>query len=186
MVFRQLSFRNMETLNKYFSAIAKPAFQRHGFASEQLAAQWSLIVGDAVASVAKPDKIKWPTQGGVQKQGGTLTIKAQAGRALEVQYEIPRLIEKLNQYLGYGAISAIKVVQTAELPELPKPVKRPMSKEAASAWNTKLAAIEDEDLKTALAKLASHTAPKGPTHSPFSTGENRGFATPPTSSRKTL
>jgi hypothetical protein len=184
MVFRQLSFRNMETLNKYFSTIAKPAFQRHGFASEQLAAQWSLIVGDVVSKVARPDKIKWPAQGGSQKQGGTLTIKAQAGRALEVQYEIPRIIEKLNQYLGYGAISAIKVVQTAELPELPKPAKRPMSQEAKAAWNVQFAAIEDEGLRTALANLAQHTAPKGPTHAPFSTGEIRGFAQPPTSSRK--
>ena len=174
----------METLNKHFSLIAKAAFQRHGFASEQLAAQWSLIVGDAIASVAKPDKIKWPTQGGAQKQGGTLTLKAKAGRGLEVQYEIPRIIEKLNQFLGYGAISAIKVIQTADLPDMPKPVKRPMSPKAQAAWNEKFESIEDENLKAALAKLAEHTAPNGPTHSPFSTGEIRGFATPPTSSRK--
>ena len=174
----------METLNKHFSLIAKAAFQRHGFASEQLAAQWSLIVGDAVASVATPDKIKWPTQGGAQKQGGTLTLKAKAGRALEVQYEIPRIIEKLNQFLGYGAISAIKVIQTADLPDMPKPIKRPMSQAAKAAWDQKFESIEDEHLKAALAKLAQHTAPKGPTPAPFSTGENRGFATHPTSSRK--
>ncbi len=175
----------METLNKHFSTIAKAAFQRHGFASEQLAAQWSLIAGDTVASISKPDKIKWPTQGGAQKQGGTLHLRAQAGRALEVHYEIPRIIERANQFLGYGAITAIKVIQTADEPALLRPAKRPMSARAQAAWNAKLSAIHDEALKASLAKLAAHTAPQGPTDSPFSTGENRGFASPPTSSRKT-
>ncbi len=176
----------MESLNKHFSVLAKAAFQRHGFASEQLAAQWAVIVGPELAKATSPEKIKWPqtAQSQSQKLGGTLMIRAQAGRALDVHYEITRIIEKVNQFLGYGAISAVKVLATADVPPPPTPAKRPPRPETLAAWGQEMGGIEDDELKAALAKLGAELSPKGPTHSPFSTGEIRGFDHPPTSSRK--
>lgn len=178
----------MESLSKHFAALAKESFQRHGFASEQIAAQWPAIVGEALAASAKPERIKWPRTAEAQRQklGGTLVLRASAGLALEVHYEIPRIIERVNQYLGYGAISAVKVVQTSELPIAPPaPPKRP-SAQATAQWTKSITGIEDDDLKSALARLALAVSPQGPTHSAFSTGENSGFEPPPSSSRKLL
>jgi len=175
----------MESLSKHFAALARETFQRHGFASEQIAAQWPAIVGEQLAALARPERIKWPRAVEAQKHklGGTLVLRAPAGLALEVHYEIPRIIERVNQFLGYGAISAVKVMQSGELPPAPpKPKQR--SPEATRAWNTAITGIEDDDLKSALSRLALEVAPQGPTHSAFSTGEKSGFEPPPSSSRK--
>ena len=173
----------MESLNRHFAAIAKEAFQRHGFASEQIAAQWAAIAGDSLASVARPERIKWPRSSGEKLQGGTLVLRAPAGRALEVHYEIPKLIERLNQFLGYGAIQNIKVVQTPDVPPVgptPKPQPRPS---VIRAWESAMTGIDDSDLKAALGRLGSQISPQGPSPA-FSTGPIPDFDQPPTSSRK--
>ena len=175
----------MDSLFKHFAALTRPAFQRHGFASEQLAAQWPSIVGEGPAALAKPERIKWPRTSEQQKQklGGTLVLRAPAAFALDIHYDVPRLIERINQFLGYGAISTIKVVKEADVP-LPKPERRKPTLAANAAWHQKITGIAEPELQNALAKLASEISPKGPTHTSFSTGENRRFQPPSTSSRK--
>jgi hypothetical protein len=72
-----------------------------------------------------------------------------------LQYEVPRLIERVNSYFGYGAIAGVKIVQGA--------IKRgsnksPLASAAAEAGTTsglneRLAGIDDEALRSALARL---------------------------------
>jgi hypothetical protein len=175
----------MESLNKHFAALTRSVFERHGFAGSQLAGQWPEIAGKDVAAIAKPGQIKWPrsAQGSGRNQGGTLVLLAQAGRALEVHYQTPAIIERLNRFFGYTAISAIKVIQTPDQPAPIKPPKRLPTVAAKAAWSQRLGAIGDDDLKNSLARLAEQISPQGPTLNPFSTGENTGFDQPKTSSR---
>ena len=175
----------MQTIDKHFRNLAKAAFQRHGFASEQLVAQWRVIVGDEMAAISAPDKIKWPRSNtdNSHQTGGTLVLRAAPGRGLELHYDAPRIIERVNQYLGYGAITTLKVNQS-NLPEpAPLTLRKPMKPEAAKAWAEKFDDIADEDLKTALLRLARFTAPNGP-KSAFSTGAHRVLSQSPNSSRK--
>jgi hypothetical protein len=176
----------METIDKYFRNLAKAAFVRHGFASEQLISQWDAVVGPQFAAFSAPDKIKWPRAAveNARKTGGTLVIRADAGRGLELHYEAPRIMERVNQFLGYGAITAIKIVQSNLPPEPAKATPRPISPAAAQAWQTKIDDIADDELKAALSRLAAHAAPNGPKTPSFSTGENRDWSLTPTSSRK--
>jgi hypothetical protein len=175
----------METLDKHFRTLAKAAFVRHGFASEQLISQWDAIVGPQFSGFCAPDKIKWPKSPVEQarKMGGTLVIRAMAGRGLELHYEIPRIIERVNQFLGYGAISSIKIVQGNEMPKPTQPRPQPMNPEAEMAWAQKIDDIVDDELKAALARLASHAAPNGPKIA-LSTGEIRDWPLSQSSVRK--
>jgi hypothetical protein len=177
----------METLDKHFRILAKAAFTRHGFASEQLISQWDVVVGPGFSEFCRPDKINWPKSApeNARKAGGTLVIRAAAGRGLELQYEIPRIMERVNQFLGYGAITAIKIVQSNFPTPAPKPTPRPVTPEAIQAWAENIDDIADEDLRAALARLAAHAAPNGPKPS-LSTGENRDWSKPTTSSRKLI
>ncbi|MDE2445757.1 MAG: DUF721 domain-containing protein [Alphaproteobacteria bacterium] len=177
----------MQTIDKHFRNLAKAAFQRHGFASEQVVAQWAAIVGPAVAMICAPEKIKWPRgyAEGSSLSGGTLVVCAAAGLALELQYETPRIIERVNQYLGYGAITALKIIQGNQPVRLPKTPPKPMKPEAIKAWNQEFDDIADQDLKAALGRLARFAAPNGPKPA-FSTGANRVLSPSPNSSRKTL
>ena len=177
----------METLDKHFRVLAKAAFARHGFASEQLISQWSVIVGQPYAAYCVPDKINWPRSAAdaARKMGGTLVLRAAAGRGLELQYEAPRIIERVNQFLGYGAITALKIMQDSLTVKQTKPPLVSISPEAQQAWQEKIDDIADDELKAALARLAAHAAPNGPIAQTFSTGENRDWPLPPTSDRKT-
>jgi hypothetical protein len=143
----------MESLGKHFQAIARAALARHGFAQADVVANWTAIVGEELSAISAPERIKWPRRTGeaAQKSGGTLVIRAAPGRALDLQYEASRIAGRVNGFLGYGAVSAVKVVQAAGgLPERSPPA---MSKSPKSYDRQMLEMIDDEHLKAALERL---------------------------------
>lgn len=147
----------MESLNKYFREITRAAFARHGFAQAEVITNWGDIVGNDLAEVSAPERIKWPRGSGeeAQKSGGTLVIRAAPGRALELQYEAPRIIGRVNSFFGYGAIGHIKVMQAQELGKRPA---RPAPFNPKPLENQKLEEIEDASLKEALERLGRAAA----------------------------
>jgi hypothetical protein len=144
----------MQTLGKHFNALAKTALQKHGFAQADLLSNWDVVAGE-VSNFAVPDRIKWPRPVGNERiQGGTLVLKVNPGRALDVQYQIPQLIERLNQFLGYGAITAIKVLQASRIVTRAKPALRPAPLPSA-AVQEQVGNIANEPLKNALLQLGA-------------------------------
>src|SRR3954467_6752046 len=97
----------METLVRHFRDLTRAAFARHGFAYGELLAQWPELVGREVAQICEPERLRWPRgqENAKQKLGGVLTIRATPGRALDVQYDAPRIIERINSFYGYAAVS---------------------------------------------------------------------------------
>ncbi len=155
----------METLSKHFREITKAAFARHGFAQADVVANWDAIVGEQLAAVSAPDRIRWPRGAGeeAQKKGGTLVIRAAPGRALELQYEASRIIARINSFFGYGAVAQLKVVQAAELgagrPRAPALPEKPVREHEVEQ-------VEDASLRAALARLgrgvaARRSSPQG-------------------------
>ncbi len=146
----------MKTLDKPFRELTQAVFARYGFAYGDLLSQWPAIAGTSVARFCWPERIAWPRQAGEgrQRQGGTLHLGTLAGRALELHYETPRLIERINVFYGYGAIAAIKLRQAAALPSTPAPPARgPLEGSQKAALEAELAGIDDEDLRAALRRL---------------------------------
>jgi len=76
-------------------------------------ARWPDIVGGALAQYCEPERIKWPRGAGetAQKLGGTLVIRAEPGRGLDLQYQSHQIIERINQFYGYGAVTSVKIMQ---------------------------------------------------------------------------
>ncbi len=147
----------METLDKHFRELTRAAFARHGFAQAELVGRWPEIVGEELSRVSEPERIKWPRGAAenMRKTGGTLVIRAAPGRGLELQHESPRIVERINRFLGFGAIETVKIIQAAawtqsQPPTRPVPVKKLFEQE--------LAAIEDDALKGALERLGSGVA----------------------------
>jgi hypothetical protein len=52
-------------------------------------------------------------------------LKVDPARALEVQYSTPQLIERINQTLGFRAVSGLRVVQAPVLKKAAKPAAPP-------------------------------------------------------------
>jgi len=148
----------MQTLDKPFRDLTQAAFARYGFAYGELLNQWPAIVGHEIGDICRPERISWPRQAGEsrQRQGGTLILCVMPGRALELHYETPRLIERINAFYGYGAIAAIKLRQTSWLAgkTTPNQQSAPSAGQIA-ALEAELAAIGDEALRTALRRLGT-------------------------------
>jgi hypothetical protein len=137
----------METLAKHFRNLTKPVFQKHGFAQAELLSRWPDIAGADIAAAARPERIRWPKGSEASKQGGTLHLIAKAGKALDIQYAIPTIIARVNSYLGFNAITAVKVMASQELPSAPKP-------QTSAAPAPHFSGIDDDDLQAALGRLA--------------------------------
>ena len=149
----------METLGKHFQSLSKAAFQRYGFGQTDLVARWATIAGDDVASLCKPEKIKWPRRAHAdEKGGGTLVLRAEPGRSLDIQYQIPKLLSRINQFFGYEAVVAIKVMQGEKSSAMPEHLATP----PITAILPRLSGIGDEDLKLALARLGANIAAGSP------------------------
>ena len=154
----------MQTLDKDFRALTRAAFARYGFAYADLITQWPAIVGDQLAQWCEPERIRWPRNGADErKQGGTLVIRAVAGRGLDLQHETPRIIDRINAFYGYSAIASVKVMQ-GTFRRKPAAAPRPeLDPEQARTLETRLEAVADPALKEALRRLGKEIlTPRSP------------------------
>jgi hypothetical protein len=141
----------MQRLDKHFRTLTQDVFKKHGFAQGDVLSHWAAIVGDQIGALARPERIKWP-RAGETLQGGTLHLKAYAGRALDVEYAAPLIQDKVNQFLGYQAISKIKVMPTAEIY---RPRLKASDPAPSPALVARLAEVEASPLKEALTRLGA-------------------------------
>jgi hypothetical protein len=148
----------MERLDKHFEKLTKASFARYGFAYGELMARWPEIVGETLAQHCEPERIKWPRGSGemAQKLGGSLVIRAEPGRSLDLQYKSHQIIERINQFYGYGAVTSVKVLQGhVTSPKILINKDNPLDPETEKVLDTELESIVDERLKQALHRLGS-------------------------------
>jgi hypothetical protein len=82
--------------------LTRPAFRRRAPATAQVLADWSAIVGPAIAAVATPRLLV----------SGTLTIACAGPIAMELQYLGGELIARINTHLGTQVVNGLRFVQT--------------------------------------------------------------------------
>jgi hypothetical protein len=155
----------MERLDKHFEKLTKASFARYGFAYGELMARWPEIVGGALAQHSEPERIKWPRGSGenAQKLGGTLVIRAEPGRGLDLQYQTHQIIERINQFYGYGAITSIKIMQ-GHLAKSKSLTNKDniIDDKTEEALELRLQSIADEKLKEALHRLGAGALARRP------------------------
>jgi hypothetical protein len=147
----------MERLEKHFKRLTRAVYEKHGFTYGEILAQWDTIVGTQLAACTRPLRIKWPRQApALQKYGGVLLVQSLPGFALELNYQAPQLIERINSYFGYAAISSIKVIQGefARSEKTSAPIPEALTAREAAELDERLAGIALSGLKNALARLA--------------------------------
>src|SRR5215469_10743482 len=80
--------------------------ERFGASPDTLRARWREIVGDALASRSEPVKLVKARSG-----GATLELKVAGPVAALVQHQAPLILDRLNLYLGEGAVARLRIVQ---------------------------------------------------------------------------
>jgi len=130
--------------------IAGETLGRRGFAEGTLFQQWREIVGADIAADCLPEKLAYPAG---RRSGGTLHVLAAGGAALELQHRASQIVDRVNSYLGYGALAQLRIRQ-GRMPARKRydPVDSPAGDEETFE-NTALQRIADPKLKEALASF---------------------------------
>ncbi len=131
--------------------VTKPIRQKRGLAEAALISEWPDIIGAALAAETVPLRIARGADG----TGGTLHIRVSGALALELQHLQPQVIERINGYFGYRAISRIALHQgpiRARKPAARRPAASP-SKEDAKVLAAQLNRVSDDELRQALDAL---------------------------------
>jgi len=103
---RRAGFRRAAAL---VEARVRTAGEARGFAVARLLTHWAEIAGAETAARARPVKVSYGREG----FGATLTLLCPGPLAPLVEMEAPRIRERVNACYGYGAISRIRITQTA-------------------------------------------------------------------------
>lgn len=137
--------------------IARPAFGKRGFVEAGVLTDWPVIVGPVLAAETRPMKLSFPRGGRVD---GTLQIRVTSAFSTELQHLAPLVIERINRYFGYGAVARLTLSQGPVI-RPPRNKRQKMSDpepEALRRLESRVAAIEDEELRVALTGLGRHVA----------------------------
>ena len=134
--------------------IAGTSFKRFGFVQGAVVSRWPEIVGDRYAEVSTPESIRFP-QG--KKAGGTLTLAVEGAHAPLMQHLGPLIIERVNRFFGYEAVSKLVFRQGRVANARPTP-NRPVAAEVPKELGEGLREIADPELRACLESLASKLA----------------------------
>jgi hypothetical protein len=152
-------------IGAYVARALDPAARARGFATTALLADWPAIVGAELAAFTAPDRVVWPRRRdeaetasapkGRRGEGAMLVLRVSGPRAVEVQHRAGPILERVNGYFGYRAITEMRILQ-APVARAAKP-PAPPAPPPADASLPASAAIEDQGLRRALARLGQAT-----------------------------
>ena len=143
-------------LSVLLSDVFSEAYARQGFAARELVARWAEIAGAEVAAHCEPIKMQWPrpVEGQVQEPA-TLVLRVEGPTALEIQHKSDVILERVNRFFGWSAVGRLALRQAPLSPRgRPKPAPPPDPGSVAKVAES-LSAIEDEQLRAALARLGA-------------------------------
>ena len=158
---RANSLFGIKAVGSFLPGLTRKAFEKYGFSTASLVTDWAAIAGAELAAHTAPERLKWPRGGerpeegaataSKTRQGATLVLRVDGGRALDVQYKARQIIERINAYFGYAAIAELRIVQAPVGGELAS--ARVAARPAAEPLTHEVAHIADPGLRSALARL---------------------------------
>jgi hypothetical protein len=143
-------------LSVLLSDVFSDAYARQGFAARELVTRWAEIIGPELSAHCEPLKMQWPRPvEGQPQEPATLVLRVEGPMALEIQHTSDVILQRVNRFFGWSAVGRLALRQG--------PLSRRERRAARSAPDAKeveqvaqtLSSIEDEQLRTALARLGA-------------------------------
>jgi len=147
-----------KSISDLMPEIGRAAFRRYGFIQSSVVSRWPEIVGQRYADVSLPESIRFPRG---EKAGGTLHLLVSGAHATLMQHIAPEIIDRVNRFFGYGAISQVRFRQgtiDAKKVQEKRAVPPPSLKPAPIELGENLRDIGDPELNRVLESLASSIA----------------------------
>jgi hypothetical protein len=141
----------MKTVGLAVGRIARPILKGRGFAAADLIMRWRELVGETLADNSAPERLVWPTG---KSEDATLKLRVAPGFAPEVQHLAPLILERINTFYGYRAVTRLAISQ-GPVPRPPRPPAppRPLTADELARLDGLLGGVTDEILKDSLARL---------------------------------
>jgi hypothetical protein len=135
---------------------------KFGRGAGALEPRWREIVGDRLARVTRPQKLTRGRDG----RGGTLELRVAGPAALLVQHQSEDILQRVNLFLGPGAVEKLRIAQgpVAPLADAAAPTRkvRPPPLPAAAEAELKASVSKAADpLKGALERLGRAVLSRG-------------------------
>jgi hypothetical protein len=138
--------------------LTRDMFRKRGFAEGHILAHWREITGEVIADYSAPERLVYlrrVREGRGPEGAAVLEVRVDGPIALEIRHLEPQIIERINSYYGYSAVSRLKLTQ-GPLPPRKKRRRRPirrLSPGERAVLIESLKPIAEPDLKQALARL---------------------------------
>lgn len=146
--------RGPVALAELIGRVLDPVTKKRGFATTDLLAAWPEIVGPRFAGCTRPERIVWPRGEEADGAPALLVLRVDGPRAIFVQHEAGQIIERVNAFLGYGAIGHLRIIQApvkgAEPAAAPD---RTLAPEEEARLSQTISGVPDEGLRAALDRL---------------------------------
>lgn len=165
-MMRGSGFRNgrsaAKSLGSFVPKLAGKAFEKYGFSIVMLLTEWRAIVGHELAEYSIPERLKWPRKvdaytdtpaGEKGRPGATLVLRVDGPRAIDLQFQSGQIIERINAYFGYQAVTGLRFMQApVEVRDRHAPALQARMPNVA-ATPAKSETGTDDDLAAALSRL---------------------------------
>lgn len=130
-----------------------PLLGKKGFIQADILAHWEDILGKALSQGIFPVSVAFNKTG-----QAVLNVKAVSGAyAVEFMARTPEILQRINSYFGYPAVTDIRITQGAVPAK--KPVKKknapPVCVQKQDETEQLVSGIEDENLRRAAAELGT-------------------------------
>ena len=155
---RRSSTRGFKRTATLLNDQIRRAGESRGFAVSRLLTHWAEIVGQDIASIARPVKVGYGRDG----LGATLTVLTTGPQAEMLNMQREQLRAKVNAVYGFNAISRVRITQTAPIgfaegqasfDHKPKQANPKIPPEIAAEADKVSRDVHDEDLRAALERL---------------------------------
>ncbi|OJX14170.1 MAG: hypothetical protein BGO77_04290 [Caedibacter sp. 37-49] len=105
---KQTKLSSAQFIAKLLPKIVKTTFEKKGFVQAAILLEWPQIIGPEMSEKCIPEKLVF-SRG--KKGEGTLHLNVQVSSGLLIEYGAPLIIDKINSYFGYQAVTRIKIKQ---------------------------------------------------------------------------
>lgn len=138
-------------------ALVSPALRRRGFARTDIVLRWPEIVGQALADACRPERLNWPRGEAAADEGAVLHLVVAPGWATEVQHLEPLILERVNRFFGWRAVTRLRLRQGALAPLRRRagPRLKALSADDAALIERVVGGIDDARLRATLRRLGT-------------------------------
>ncbi len=103
----------ISSISQAMLPLVKQVLGKKGFVEIDILSNWDNIIGGELAQFSFPQRIDFKRG---ERNNGILNLSVPTGAfAVEIQHREKFIIERINTYFGYNAVSRLKIIQNNEL-----------------------------------------------------------------------